>query len=277
MISPITGWWAGCWAEHEQKYDEAARAFWEAVRLDSSGYPEALPNLLFALKQLNRDKEANEVAAQINRATLLSDCVKTHLERGGSSQSAAFSVSDAMLSMGRSWEAEGWARLAISLSEDKVNDTRERYLKVRSTMTAQSPWQSPEFKLANGLDLSDLPPVSWGASSVKKFASRGFAKGEIHFKDEASARGLDSTSANLRPPVMKQAIGFTRVWAVAWESSTSTSTVGLTWHWRSSMGNRSRTTLHQIVFCETWRDNLQRSPHGLDMLIPALGKGICRR
>ncbi len=182
---------AGCWAEHEQKYDEAARAFWEAVRLDSSGYPEALPNLLFALKQLNRDKEANEVAAQINRATLLSDCVKTHLERGGSSQSAAFSVSDAMLSMGRSWEAEGWARLAISLSEDKVNDTRERYLKVRSTMTAQSPWQSPEFKLANGLDLSDLPQVSWGASSVKKFASRGFAKGEIHFKDEASARGLD--------------------------------------------------------------------------------------
>ncbi|MGI9441802.1 MAG: tetratricopeptide repeat protein, partial [Rubripirellula sp.] len=54
---------AGSWAKHEKKYDEAARAFWEAVRLDSSGYPEALPNLLFALKQLKRDNEANEVAS----------------------------------------------------------------------------------------------------------------------------------------------------------------------------------------------------------------------
>ena len=182
---------AGSWAEHEKKYDEAAKAFWEAVRLDSSGYPEALPNLLFALKQLKRDNEANEVAAQINRATVLSDCVKTHLERGGLSQSAAFAVSDAMLSMGRMWEAEGWARLAVSLPEDKLTDTRERYMKVRSKMTAQSPWQAPEFKLANRLDLSDLSQVSWGPSSLKKEATSNFAKGEIHFRDEASARGLD--------------------------------------------------------------------------------------
>ena len=182
---------AGSWAEHEEKYDEAARAFWEAVRLDSSGYPEALPNLLFALKQLKRDNEANEVAAQINRATVLSDCVKTHLERGGLSQSAAFAVSDAMLSMGRLWEAEGWARLAVSLPEDKLNDTRERYMKVRSKITAQSPWQAPEFELANRLDLSDLPQVSWGPSSLKKEASSNIAKGEIHFRDEAFARGLD--------------------------------------------------------------------------------------
>ena len=182
---------AGCWAEHEQKYDEAARAFWEAVRLDSSGYPEALPKLLFSLKQLKRDKEASEVAVQINRATVLSDCVKTHLERGGSSQAAAFAVSDAMLSMGRLWEAEGWARLAVSLPEDKLNDTRERYLNVRSKMTAQSPWQSPEAMLANHLDLSDLPLVSWGPSSLKKETLSSFAKGEIHFRDEAAARGVD--------------------------------------------------------------------------------------
>ncbi len=182
---------AGCWAEHEKKYDEAARAFWQAVRLDSSGYPEALPKLLFALKQLKRDTEANEVAVQINRTTVLSDCVKTHLERGGSSQSAAFAVSDAMLSMGRLWEAEGWARLAVSLPEDKLNDTRERYLNVRSKMTAQSPWQSPESVLANHLDLSDLPQVSWGPSSLKKETLSSFAKGEIHFRDEAPARGVD--------------------------------------------------------------------------------------
>ena len=182
---------AGCWAEHEKKYDEAARAFWEAVRLDSSGYPEALPKLLFALKQLKRNEEASEVAVQINRATVLSDCVKTHLERGGSSQAAAFAVSDAMLSMGRLWEAEGWARLAVSLPEDKLKDTRERYLNVRSKITAQSPWQSPEAMLANHLDLRDLPPVSWGPSSLKKETLSSFAKGEIHFRDEAAARGVD--------------------------------------------------------------------------------------
>ena len=182
---------AGCWAEHEQKYDEAARAFWEAIRLDASGYPEALPNLLFALKQLKRDKEADEVATQINRATALSDCVKTHLERGGLSQAAAFAVSDAMLSMGRLWEAEGWSRLAISLPEDKVDDARERYLNVRSKMTAQSPWQSPELKLVNRIDLGDLPDVSWGPSSLKKATSGNIAKGEIHLRDEALTRGIN--------------------------------------------------------------------------------------
>lgn len=182
---------AGCWAEHEQKYDEAAGAFWQAVRLDSSGYPEALPNLLFSLKQLKRDKEANEVAMQINRATVLSDRVKIHLERGGLSQSAAFAVSDAMLAMGRLWEAEGWARLAISLPEDKLEDARERYLKVRTRMTAQSPWQSPELKLVNRIDLSELPTVSWGPSSSKTENLGSLAKGAIRFRDEASNRGIE--------------------------------------------------------------------------------------
>ena len=182
---------AGCWAMHEQKHDEAARAFWEAIRIDSSGYPEALPNLLFSLKQLQRDKEASEVATQINRATALRDSVKTHLERSSLSQSAAFAVSDAMLSMGRIWEAEGWARLAVSLPKDQVTDTRERYLKIRSRMTAQTPWQSPELKLANRLDLSDLPRVTWGPGTFQKEASRSLAKGQIHFRDEASARGLN--------------------------------------------------------------------------------------
>ena len=81
--------------------------------------------------------------------------------------------------------------LAPNFPEDKLTDTRERYMKVRSKITAQSPWQAPEFELANRLDLSDLPQVSWGPSSLKKEASSNIAKGEIHFRDEAFARGLD--------------------------------------------------------------------------------------
>ncbi len=203
---------AGCWAEHEQKFGEAARAFWEAVRLDSSGYPEALPNLLFALKQIKRDDEASRVAIQINRATLLRDSVKTHLERGGLSQSAAFDVSDAMLAMGRSWEAEGWARLAISLHEDKVSDARERYVRIRSGMTAQSPWQAPDLQLAKLIDLSDLPPVTWGPGSLRPNSSASLAKGKIHLRDEASARGLNhlcklATAANETGHWIYQSVG----------------------------------------------------------------------
>ena len=182
---------AGCWAEHQQKFDEAARSFWEAVRLDLSRYPEALPKLLFALKQINREKDADEVAAQINRSTVLRDRVKTHLERGGLSQTAAFDVSDSMLELGRPWEAEGWARLAISLPKDKVPDARERYLRIRSVMNAQSPWQLPDAELANLINLGDLPQATWGSSALKTTASEQVAKGQIQLNDEAAARGMD--------------------------------------------------------------------------------------
>jgi len=180
---------AGCWAAHEQKHDQAARAFWEAVRLDPSGYPEALPNLLFALKQLNRDNEAGTVAEQINRTTALRDSLKTHLERTASSQSAAFDVADAMMALGRLWEAEGWARLAVSLPDDKVSNTRERYLNIRERLTAQSPWQSPDLSTTNLLDLSDLPRVSWVPGSVAAESRSRITRGQIHLRDEASARG----------------------------------------------------------------------------------------
>jgi len=184
---------AGCWAEHEQKYGEAARAFWEAVRLDPSGYPAALPHLLFALKQLGRLQEADKVAQQINRTTALRDNVKTHLERNASSQQAAMQVADAMLELGRVWEAEGWARLAVSLPNDRSNDARDRYLAVRSRLTAQSPWQLAESMLANRLDLGDLPSVQWGPSSTATTTSGPLAKGEIRFTEEASQRGLSHT------------------------------------------------------------------------------------
>ena len=194
--SKFSDYWmiAGCWAEHEQKYGEAARAFWEAVRLDSTGYPGALPHLLFALKQLGRNDEAAEVAKQINRSSVLRDSVKTHLERNASSHQAAMQVADAMLDLGRVWEAEGWARMAFSFPDGRSVDAREQYLAVRSRLTAQSPWQLPDSKLVNRVDLSDLPMVQWGPSSTTTTTTAELLpKGKIQFQEEASLRGLIHT------------------------------------------------------------------------------------
>ena len=127
---------------------------------------------------------------------MLRDRVKTHLERGGLSQTAAFDVSDSMLGW-EDLEAEGWARLAISLPKDKVPDARERYLRIRSVMNAQSPWQSPDAELANLINLGDLGHV--GFKCIENDCIRTSCQGQIQLNDEAR-RGMDHLCKLRRRP-----------------------------------------------------------------------------
>ena len=95
---------AGAWAEQIQEHPQAAKCYWEGVKLDDGGHPELLPALARALRQIQRDTEAKVVGEQIEKRAALRDALTTHFIREASSQQAAMEVAKALVSMGRIWD-----------------------------------------------------------------------------------------------------------------------------------------------------------------------------
>lgn len=186
---------SGLWAQRQGRHSEAARAFWECLQLEEPGPPEVLNSLILSLNQVDRQQEANKVAQQIFRYSQLRDAIKTHFERDAKSQRTAMGVGVLMTDLGRIWEGEAWARLAISLPEDRIGDAREQYLAIRARLAVDSPWQLPEAKLASQMNLESLPLVSWATPPVIQPEIALGESGRLFFKDEANARGLKHTCA----------------------------------------------------------------------------------
>ncbi len=194
---------AAVWSQRQGRHRQASRAFWEALRLDDTSHPEAMTALLLSLNQLGREQEARLVADQITKHSAMRDALKTHLERGGRSQAAALRVAEAMIALGRIWEGEAWARLAVSLTNDPVSDMPQRYLAIRAKLTVDTPWQVPEMMIGKQLDLSDFPLVSWAAARSPETDPVPPAGGQFYFQDEAQQRGWVHT-CQIAPQALKQ-------------------------------------------------------------------------
>lgn len=179
---------AGMWAEQHKQYRSAARAFWQALRLDDTGTPESLTGLSSNLRQIGDIESADLVAKQSQKFSRMRDALKTHLERHGESQESALRVADAMLDMGRIWEAELWARLAGTLPQDRVADFSARYKAIRSQMTIETPWRLPDSLVTSKIDLTDFPGVDWGTPERMDSAIEITTVGEIRLSDEATKR-----------------------------------------------------------------------------------------
>lgn len=179
---------AGLWAEHRGQYRSAARAFWQALRLDDTGTPESLAALASNLRQFGDIESADLVAEQSQNFSQMRDALKMHLERHGQSQESALKVADAMLGLGRIWEAELWARFAQSLPKDRVDNYKARYNAIRSEMTVKTPWRMPDSIVANKIDLADLPAVDWGTFEQHRADVKTLPAGEIRLSDQATER-----------------------------------------------------------------------------------------
>jgi thioredoxin-like negative regulator of GroEL len=201
----------GRWEQSRGQHQNAAIAFWESMKSAAVIYPEALPLLLASLTQLNRNKDVDAVSGLMIKYTKLRDAMVLHIERSTKSQAACMQVAEAMLDLGRIWEAEAWARLAVSLPNEKLPDLRERYATIRKQLNEHTPWQLPEATVTKVVDLSDLSPVDFALKvsdpdSAKhpqgRSGYRGQATflqtlprlGEITFVDEAAKRGWNHTS-----------------------------------------------------------------------------------
>lgn len=184
----------GRWEQSRGQHQNAAIAFWESMKTDIVIYPEALPLLLASLTRLNRTEDVDAVSGLMSKYTNLRDAMVLHLERSTESQAACMQVAEAMLDLGRIWEAEAWARLAVSLPNDKLPDLRERYLTIRKQLSEQTPWQLPEKTLAKVVDLSDLSRVELPNRGEQSRIISLPRLGEITFVDEAAKRGWNHTS-----------------------------------------------------------------------------------
>ncbi|QEF98604.1 tetratricopeptide repeat protein [Stieleria maiorica] len=194
-VDQLPEYWlvAGDWAQRQGQHEQAARAYWQAIRQSSHALPAALNGLFQSLTLIGRTGDADKVADQITKLGVLRDTLKTHLERGGRSQRAALEVADAMLELGRVWEAEGWARFATTLPEEPVADIRDRYMAVRSKLTTGTPWVLPEMEVSRQIDVANLPSISWKLSRSPSEAMGDSFQRPLYFENQAQRRGFVHT------------------------------------------------------------------------------------
>lgn len=191
--SPAYWLLAAQWAQRDGRHDEAARSFWESLRLAPDGQLETLTGLMQSLGQLGREDEVAFLGDEIALLAKLRDAIKIHLERKETSQSAALDVAEAMARLGRIWEAEAWGRFAVSLPDERVADAAQRYLVVRNRLTIQTPWQLADSVITNRIDLSGLPSPQWSVAHANSITRDSFKRGMVRFEDQAHHRGLIHT------------------------------------------------------------------------------------
>ncbi|MGB7325264.1 MAG: FG-GAP-like repeat-containing protein [Rubripirellula sp.] len=196
-IEQMPDYWlaAGVWADRQGNQESAARAFFEAVKHEDANNGETLNRLARSLRQINRDAEASRIEQRNQRLTQLHEATKTLYERETRSQAWAFNIADAMTSLGRPWEAEAWARLAVTLPDDHVPDASARYLAIRKLLEPTMPWQSTSLidELENSL--ASLPHIDWSRTDKDSRRISTTHRSNIHFRSAAQSLGLIHTMA----------------------------------------------------------------------------------
>ena len=182
---------AGAWAEQQEMFEQAARAFWEAVQRDSSNDPETLKKLVVNLTRIGRGDASSRLVQRVQQFAKLSDALDTFDWRDCESQSTAITIAQNMDKLGRLWEAEGWARMALSLSNDKTADAHAAYLAIRKKLSTDTPWQLPQVIVGNEIILEDLPQFAWTVARRQTIdMPQSQNQGDIKLEDEATQRGL---------------------------------------------------------------------------------------
>ncbi len=175
--------------QHSAQHDLACRAFYQSLLLDPSSHPEVYAEFITSLYQIGRSEDAEKIAAEMTKLSAMRDALKIHLERSSQSQAACMRVADTMLGLGRVWESEAWARLAVSLPKDKLADLRPRYMEIREQLSVTTPWRLPTARIESKIDLGDL--VSSNSVNIPKRPDGTIAipVGAINFSNEAIQRG----------------------------------------------------------------------------------------
>ena len=183
----------GKWAEASGKHELAAQAFLNVQNINETDHPDYLDGLYRSLIELQHEQGSRLVEQQIERHLRLRDSLKIYLGRKKQSQSAAFHVAEAMVDLGRIWEAEAWARHAVILEAEPVGDAKARYLNIRSKLKVGDPWILPEKSLVNAIvlngdvDFGELLSGSVNARQPRSTALRVKSRCPT-FRDEANMR-----------------------------------------------------------------------------------------
>ncbi len=188
----------GKWAEASGSPEQAVEAFLTAERLDSACRPDYLDGLYHSLVELGMGEEAALVEKKMDQRVRLRDAFNVYLGRDSQSQTAAIAVAEAMAELGRIWEAEAWARHAIALRSEPATDLKNRYLKIRSALTADTPWVIDEQRLASVIELDVIEATTGDLAKSFKRGHKNTARHQTKsrcpsFRDESQALGFEHT------------------------------------------------------------------------------------
>ncbi len=191
----------GDWARAKQQHAEAARAYWESTRRDPD-VMESWSKLSTELSQVaseDRIWTSETLQAVQQRATLLSTFnqqKQRFVRTGGISRAIVVEIVQTLDSLGRRWEAEAWAALALNLPEDDAVDVANVRASVVAKLNGDTPWQItdgfPELKL--NLTLLPLPSIGRFAErnepSLNDDSSASVTVDHLQVMNEANQRGV---------------------------------------------------------------------------------------
>ncbi|TWT84986.1 ASPIC and UnbV [Planctomycetes bacterium CA13] len=163
----------GDWSRSRQLQLESTRAYWEATRRNANSRA-AWTRLSTSLRQFEEGQsslDSDTMKAIETRVLLLSQIseLMSRLSTSGvTARADAIEMATALRGLGRLWEAEAWASIAMTLPEDDsvpVVEIRESILK---TLRKDTPWQDTKSRLELELDLTrfPLPPLEPKLHSV---------------------------------------------------------------------------------------------------------------
>ncbi|MDG2220216.1 MAG: FG-GAP-like repeat-containing protein [Rubripirellula sp.] len=180
----------GIWAEQQGQEPEAAKAYWQAAKLDvnDSEPLSRLSAILIRMGQVDEAKQASQRAAML---ASLRDEVDAILSWRRNSQTDAVKIAQSLDALGRRWEATTWLQTAFPMTQNPEPQLPQIYQSIRSKLTGSTPWQTPESVVASKLDLTDFPDFRWQKSVAPKTTSSvALADVDIRFGDQATARHL---------------------------------------------------------------------------------------
>jgi tetratricopeptide (TPR) repeat protein len=179
----------GRWLLESNERHSAARCFWEAVVRDPDSR-QANYRLGQTLNELN---QAEQAAPFLRRARLIQQ-LSTVLDGLFHNQHDTVSMRNAALlaeSLGRDWEAWGWARSA--LAEDPTLPWAQQVIvRLEPLLRPDLARTLDEYNPARKIDLSSLPLPDWKAlgSSAATQAPDDRAAVPVRFEDVAGAAGI---------------------------------------------------------------------------------------
>lgn len=196
----------GEWARARRDTGAAVRAYWEATRRAPDA-TEPWSKLSLGLQILDDEtaEPYDDLLPQIHeRVALLSDLdqAKHRFERTGKiSRAICLEIIENLRDLGRPWEAEAWASIALTLPTDETVPILETRQAIISELHSDTPWQItsgfPELTMdLRGFELPEIARVAPShepatAESPPSLDPAATNQSGLRFNDEAVARGLE--------------------------------------------------------------------------------------
>ncbi len=191
-IEAYSQYWmaAGDWAFRHGSMEQAARAYWSAVRLNEND-PEALTGLSISLTKLGRKEKAELAARRAEKIAALRSHTATLGTWDFDSQSAVVDLALTLQELGRPWEATNWLMIGYSMKQHPDPRLEQTLRAIRNDLTGATPWQLLEQTVSTKMDLSSFPAVAWRQSAKEASPRIRESTDEIlRFRDEALTRSL---------------------------------------------------------------------------------------